>query len=813
MSSEPLHHVEKGGWGLEQDIEKYCRPEASQPQETLKIQTHRSSPTLDSSSDMTATPPYPRPSAPTPPASASSEESMRSRLQAQPQGTRMTYSAAAAARSPPFPDSSAFVSRGRQPLPEDRNLSPRVSDCVGPSRPSRHRARAKSADFARRVVDQPPAYYERSVAVARKLWSEGKKEDEDKTYTTVSEDGTDPLGKDTEESEFDDEYPVEDVEPVEAFEELGHAEADGEEAVEMYNDGRGFWVSSEHGYYVPETYPYTNYEYATVEATTESGEPSTPGVVSHEDHGSFYAESESEVQGVASHDDDEASRKGLPQACLFVASLSSARTDEQLLKSVTEHFAQWGPLANVKVLKDWMGRPYAFVQFENVEDAKRALVEAHNTVVDSRHIRVEQARVNRTLFIAKFNRTQPEAVREVLEKYGPVEDVTLLKNYQTGRSKGCGFVKYCFREDAIKAFLGLRQLRWVVEWAANLDRGNIEVDLRSIFVGQLNQNLITQQLLEERFGVYGAVESIQLVNKFPYDTRPAFAFIKYTDEACAERAVMEENAKQWLDRTIRVQYKETGDIRATTGHMRATGGGSGAQGFGGHGGGGGFGRGSATTSPSSTIPSSAQDVQYYGKSFEANQEYSRRRTRVASYPDYPPPTMSMGYAPQGYIPYDPYYMYAPPQMRPMLAQQGLMTQTSEGQIPPSPLPQQPSPFQNPPGPSQGYICTPRGLSPYAPSWQGVPSTSTCTPLSTSPNNGGQSTPTYDGYNSVGGFCAVPAQNNGMPMLRYQPNSGAPPAPPPMQSTAVYATVPPRQPPHMIMRPVNVGGFMPFQTGN
>jgi hypothetical protein len=35
-----------------------------------------------------------------------------------------------------------------------------------------------------------------------------------------------------------------------------------------------------------------------------------------------------------------------------------------LNKSVFEEFKQWGRLLNVKVLRDWMGRPYGFVQFE-----------------------------------------------------------------------------------------------------------------------------------------------------------------------------------------------------------------------------------------------------------------------------------------------------------------------------------------------------------------------------------------------------------------------------------------------------------------
>ena len=48
----------------------------------------------------------------------------------------------------------------------------------------------------------------------------------------------------------------------------------------------------------------------------------------------------------------------------FFGSLTKGKNDEELNVSVSKHFEQWGSLLNVKVLKDWMGRPYAFVQFE-----------------------------------------------------------------------------------------------------------------------------------------------------------------------------------------------------------------------------------------------------------------------------------------------------------------------------------------------------------------------------------------------------------------------------------------------------------------
>jgi len=41
----------------------------------------------------------------------------------------------------------------------------------------------------------------------------------------------------------------------------------------------------------------------------------------------------------------------------------------------------------------------------------------------------------------------------MMTSFGPIEDLTMLQNYQTGRCKGCGFVKFSYREDAIRAFV------------------------------------------------------------------------------------------------------------------------------------------------------------------------------------------------------------------------------------------------------------------------------------------------------------------------------------------------------------------------
>ncbi|XP_050161072.1 serine/arginine-rich SC35-like splicing factor SCL28 [Malus sylvestris] len=63
---------------------------------------------------------------------------------------------------------------------------------------------------------------------------------------------------------------------------------------------------------------------------------------------------------------------------------------------------------------------------------------------------------------------KPEDLRIPFERFGPVKDVYLPKNYYTGEPRGFGFVKYRFGEDAVEAkqqlnhtVIGGRELRIV----------------------------------------------------------------------------------------------------------------------------------------------------------------------------------------------------------------------------------------------------------------------------------------------------------------------------------------------------------------
>ncbi|KAI9229698.1 MAG: hypothetical protein DHS80DRAFT_717, partial [Piptocephalis tieghemiana] len=246
-----------------------------------------------------------------------------------------------------------------------------------------------------------------------------------------------------------------------------------------------------------------------------------------------------------------------PQACLFVASLSAAKSEDQLQESVTRHFKRWGHLLNVKVFKDWQQRPYSFVQFSRIDDARRALVEAQGTVVDERHIRIEPARVNRSLIIGRYAMDPTPVTRSSIEdlvgRFGSLESIRPQPNPATGIPEGSVCVKFAYREDAIRAYLHLRgDPEWHVDWA------NQRIDRCSLFVGQLNPQLITQADLTSRFSRYGEMLECTLVNRSQGTSFPrcAFAFVRYLREEAASRAISGEDGTRWLDRNIRVQYRE-----------------------------------------------------------------------------------------------------------------------------------------------------------------------------------------------------------------------------------------------------------------
>lgn len=305
--------------------------------------------------------------------------------------------------------------------------------------------------------------------------------------------------------------------------------------------------------------------------------------------------------------------RGRPSSCVFVASLASSLSDDELCISVTESFKKYGTLARVKVLRDPANRPYAFVQYINQKDAKKALKKAQGSILNGRTLRCEPARVNRTLFVTHDSPIPSTEVSQLCEEFGELEQLVpsrennqFVKKYDYPiHNSNSWFVQFAYRDDAIRAFANLRSdLSWDVEWVQNIDvpkhynllpvksrqgsdedsdedgdddsetnedekinendefnttatkqEDDVVIDKKSIFVGQLSRGT-TKDSLEERFSTHGKIVDINLICK----PTNVFAFIQYETEEAAAAALERENHAIFLNKTMHVQYKEVGGL-------------------------------------------------------------------------------------------------------------------------------------------------------------------------------------------------------------------------------------------------------------
>ncbi|KAL0218364.1 hypothetical protein P9112_004017 [Eukaryota sp. TZLM1-RC] len=156
-------------------------------------------------------------------------------------------------------------------------------------------------------------------------------------------------------------------------------------------------------------------------------------------------------------------RKYDANSCIFVANIAESPKIEEDLRAT---FVPFGPIERVRIIADKSGAFYAFIQYNDPQHAKNALSHSQNLYLYGRSLRCEPAQTNTTLFMIG-RQTSQEDIRIIFSPFGPIEKITIVRDNMTQLSKGCGFVKYSFREDAIRALTNVRKSKksWVVEWS------------------------------------------------------------------------------------------------------------------------------------------------------------------------------------------------------------------------------------------------------------------------------------------------------------------------------------------------------------
>merc|ERR1719458_1115935 len=142
---------------------------------------------------------------------------------------------------------------------------------------------------------------------------------------------------------------------------------------------------------------------------------------------------------------------------MFVGQVPRSMDEEEL----REFFSEFGPVHQLNILRDkstGVSRGCCFVTYFNRRDALEAQNRLHNvkTLPGMHHpLQMKPAdtenRNERKLFIGMVcKKMGEEDIRQMFDKFGPVEEVTVLRDDQ-GVSRGCAFVTFASRQIAMVA--------------------------------------------------------------------------------------------------------------------------------------------------------------------------------------------------------------------------------------------------------------------------------------------------------------------------------------------------------------------------
>ncbi|KAJ0964326.1 hypothetical protein J5N97_029448 [Dioscorea zingiberensis] len=244
---------------------------------------------------------------------------------------------------------------------------------------------------------------------------------------------------------------------------------------------------------------------------------------------------------------------------VFVGGLDKDATEDDL-KNV---FGAVGVIMEVRLLRNPItkkNKGFAFLRFETVEQAKRAVSELKNPVVNGKRCGVVPSKDNDTLFLGNICKTWTKehvgGLKDVLKIYGieSFEDLNLLEDSNNaGMNRGFAFLEFASHKDAIDAYRHLqrRGARFGSDRLAKISFAEsfIEPDdeimaqVKTVFVDGLPVAW-DEDRVKAYVKKYGQIEKVELARNMTGAKRRDFGFVTFDSHNSAVKCAQGINEQE-----------------------------------------------------------------------------------------------------------------------------------------------------------------------------------------------------------------------------------------------------------------------------
>ncbi|CAL2033321.1 CBN-TIAR-1 protein [Caenorhabditis brenneri] len=255
-------------------------------------------------------------------------------------------------------------------------------------------------------------------------------------------------------------------------------------------------------------------------------------------------------------------------------------------------FNQIGSVTKTKVIFDGANDPYAFVEFSDHAQASQALQTMNKRLLLDREMKVNWAvepgqqpsKIDTTRHFHVFvgdlsSEVDNQKLREAFQPFGDVSDAKVIRDTNTTKSKGYGFVSYPKREEAERAieqmngqWLGRRTIRtnWATRKPGDQEKpvhyneksydeiyNQTSGDNTSVYVGNIAN--LSEEDIRQAFASYGRISEVRIFKMQGY------AFVKFDNKDAAAKAIVQMNNQEVGGQLVRCSWGKTGDSGKSAG--------------------------------------------------------------------------------------------------------------------------------------------------------------------------------------------------------------------------------------------------------